>query len=177
MTFKILPFKSYQPDIASDVFIAPGAVIIGDVHIKQNASIWYNAVLRGDVGTITIGSYTNIQDQCMLHTTTGKSQCIVKNHVTVGHRAVLHGCLVNDYALIGMGAILLDNASVGHHAIVAAGSVVLENTVIPPYTLWAGVPAKQVKVLEPNNVDDLLAKSAMHYSEYASQHKKINEND
>ena len=129
------PFKGKKPQLAPDVFVAPGAVVIGDVTIGEGSSIWYNTVVRGDVGRVTIGKNTNIQDLCMLHMTTDVSDLIIGDEVTVGHRVILHGCTIEDRCLIGMGAVILDNAVIGRGSVVASGAVVTEEAVIPPNSL------------------------------------------
>lgn len=154
------------PFIGEHTFIAPNATILGDVHIGANCSIWHQAVLRGDVGRILIGDETNIQDGAVLHSTTGKSRVTIGNRVTVGHRAIVHGCTIHDYVLIGMGAIVLDNAVIESGSIVAAGAVILENTVVPSGTIWAGVPAKQVKQLDPEKSIETMKKMAAGYVGY-----------
>ncbi len=154
------------PFIGEHTFIAPNATILGDVHIGAHCSIWYQAVLRGDVGRILIGDETNIQDGAVLHSTTGKSRVTIGNRVTVGHRAIVHGCTINDDALIGMGAIVLDNAVVESGAIVAAGAVILENTVVTAGTIWAGVPAKLVKRIDTKQSVEMMRKMAEGYVGY-----------
>jgi carbonic anhydrase/acetyltransferase-like protein (isoleucine patch superfamily) len=138
-----------MPRIDPSVFIADGARIIGDVEIGENSSVWFNVVMRGDVGPIRIGKGTNIQDLTMCHMTRSRSQLIVGSEVTVGHSALLHGANVEDGALIGMGAILLDNCRIGEGAIVAAGAVVTEGTEVPPRVLVAGIPARVIRELQP----------------------------
>lgn len=138
----IRPFGSKTPSIGRNVLIAPGAHVIGDVVIGDEASIWFNTVVRGDVYYIRIGERTNLQDSTVVHVTTGRHATVVENDVTVGHRALLHGCTVRHHAMIGMGAVVMDRAVVGAYSIVGAGSVVTEGAVIPPGTLVLGVPAK-----------------------------------
>ena len=134
-------YKGVFPRVAESAFVAGSADVIGDVEIAEDASIWYQVVLRGDIGPIRIGSHTNIQDGSVLHSITGVP-VNVGEWVTIGHRVILHGCTVEDHCLIGMGAIVLNRALVGAGSIVAAGAVVLQDTVIPPGSLYAGVPAK-----------------------------------
>ena len=160
-------FKDKVPVVGKEVFIAPGAVVLGDVTIGDNSSVWYNAVIRGDVWSIKIGAYTNIQDGCICHVTTGGPELIVGDYVTVGHGAVLHSCTVEDKCLIGMKAVVLDGARIGTGSIVAAGSVVLENTVVPPNSLVAGVPAVVKKKLDTSVAEDI-KEQALEYSELAS---------
>jgi carbonic anhydrase/acetyltransferase-like protein (isoleucine patch superfamily) len=137
----IQPYRGRVPVIPASVFVAPTAVVVGDVVLGEETSVWYGAVVRGDVGPIRVGARTNIQDGCVLHVTTGLPGLTVGDDVTVGHRAILHGATIRDRCLIGMGAILLDGADIGEESLIGAGSVVLENTVVPPRSFAAGVPA------------------------------------
>lgn len=137
----IIAHKGRVPRIASSAFVAESADVIGDVDIGENASLWFQTVLRGDIEPIRIGPNSNIQDGSIVHTMLG-SPVAVGSWVTVGHRAVLHGCTIEDHCLIGMGAILLNNVRVGEGSIIAAGTLVPENTVIPPRSLYMGVPAQ-----------------------------------
>lgn len=143
-------FKNYLPIVHEETFIADNATLIGDVTIGKGASIWFNSVLRGDYDKIVIGEYSNIQDGVIVHTDAG-NPTIVGNYVTIGHGAILHGCKINDKALIGMGAIILDGAEIGEGAIVGAGSVVTAGTKVPPNTLVLGTPAKPKKELTPDS--------------------------
>jgi gamma-carbonic anhydrase len=137
----ILPYAGKTPSIAGNCFIAPDCVIIGDVNIGQESSIWFKAVLRGDINWIRIGNWTNIQDGCIVHVTGEKAPTTVGNYVTVGHGAILHGCTIEDACLIGMGSIILDNAIIGTGSLVAAGAMVRSGTIIPPQSMVAGNPA------------------------------------
>jgi carbonic anhydrase/acetyltransferase-like protein (isoleucine patch superfamily) len=141
----ILPFGGRRPRIGRDVFIAPNATIIGDVEIADEASIWFGAVLRGDIGPIRIGPRSNVQDLACLHLTEDLSATLVGADVTIGHGAILHGCVVEDRCLIGMGSVLLDNARIGAGSLVAAGSVVTPKTVVPPRSLVRGAPARVIR--------------------------------
>jgi len=140
----IIPFRQAQPTIHPSAFVAPGASVIGRVTISKDASIWFGCVLRGDVNRIVIGEATNIQDGSILHVD-DHSPCLISDHVHVGHHVNLHGCVVERGALIGIGAIVLSDARIGHEAIVGAGSVVLEGMRIPPRMLAVGVPARVVR--------------------------------
>jgi carbonic anhydrase/acetyltransferase-like protein (isoleucine patch superfamily) len=142
----IIKYKEFTPTIGNHVFIAPTAVIIGDVTIGDGASVWFNAVLRGDMAPIKIGANTNIQDNCTVHTDFGKP-AIIGDHVTVGHNAVVHGCTIEDDCLVGIGAVVLNEAHVMEQTIVAAGSVVREGARFGPRQLVAGIPAKLKKEL------------------------------
>lgn len=152
----IIPFNKIHPEIANDAFIAETSVIIGDVHIGSQSSIWHNVVIRGDVNRIRIGNRTNIQDLSLLHVTGYKNESSpgspleIGDNVTVGHGVTLHGCTVKNSAFIGMKAIVMDRVVVGEGAMVAAGSLVPEGTVISPETLWMGVPAKFKRSLFPD---------------------------
>ena len=138
----ILPVKGISPSIGEQCYLAPNATIVGDVQIGKYCSIWFNAVIRGDVNFIRIGDYTNIQDGAVIHCTYLKASTIIGNYVSVGHQAMVHGCTVHDHVLIGMGAIVMDHAIVEEFVIIAAGAVILENTVCESGFLYAGVPAK-----------------------------------
>ena len=136
----ITAYQGRVPRIASSAFVAPSADLIGDVEIAENASVWFQCVLRGDIELIRVGENSNLQDGTIVHTVL-RSPVIVGKWVTVGHRAILHGCTVEDHCLIGMGAILLNNVRVGAGSIIAAGALVPENSVIPPRSLYMGIPA------------------------------------
>lgn len=168
MSATIIPLKGITPTIGKECFLADGARIIGDVEIGDNSSIWFNAVLRGDVGPIRIGHHTNVQDGCVIHTQQGTSEAVLGNYVSIGHNVTLHGAIVHDYALIGMGSVLLDNVEVGEGAIVAAGSVVLKNTKIEPHTLWGGYPAHFIKKISPEQSKQMNYNTAHGYATYAS---------
>jgi len=168
----ILEVRGFQPQIGEDCFLAENATVVGDVVMGDGCSIWFNAVLRGDVNSIRIGNHVNIQDGSVLHTLYEKSTIEIGDYVSVGHNVTIHGAKVDNYALIGMGSTVMDHAEVGEGAIVAAGALVLSNTKIPPYTLWAGVPAKYVKDVEPEKTNEINRKIAHNYAMYASWYKK-----
>lgn len=163
--------RGYTPQIGKNCFLAENATIVGDVVMGDGCSVWFNAVLRGDVNSIRIGNNVNIQDGSVLHTLYEKSTVEIGDYVSIGHNVTVHGAKIDDYALIGMGAILLDYAHVGEGAIVAAGALVLSNTIIPPYTLWAGVPAKFVKNVEPEKTNEMNRKIAHNYAMYSGWFK------
>ena len=165
------PFKGILPKIHESVYIREGAQIIGDVEIGAHSSVWFNAVIRGDVNYIRIGERTNIQDNCTLHVTHKKYPLTVGSNVTVGHGAILHGASISDYCLIGMGAIVLDDSKVGPYAFVAAGSLVLEHFVVPEGTLVAGVPAKVRRDLTPEERKGL-EQSAQNYINYVQMYRE-----
>lgn len=164
--------RGFTPKIGSNCYLADNATIIGDVTIGNDCSIWFNAVLRGDVNTIKIGDRVNIQDGSVLHTLYEKSVVEIGNDVSIGHNVTLHGACVKDNALIGMGSTLLDNSVIGEGAIVAAGALVLANTIIEPNTLWAGVPAKFIKKVDPKQSKELNQKIANGYLMYSSWFKE-----
>ena len=141
----VLPFGAHRPRLGKGVFVAPNATLIGDIVLADGASVWFGAVLRGDVGGIRIGKRSNIQDLACVHVTENLSSTIVGDDVTVGHSAILHGCIVGDRCLIGMGSILLDNCEIGAGSVIAAGSVVTARTKIPPRSLVRGTPAKVIR--------------------------------
>jgi len=157
-----------KPQIHESVFLAPGAVVYGRVRLKARSSVWFGCVLRGDHEWIEVGEESNIQDNSVLHVDPGYP-CVIGRGVTVAHRAVVHGCVVEDGALIGIGAVVLSRCVIGAGALIAAGAVVLEGTKVPPGTLWAGCPAKQVRELS----DDLrqrLLRTSQHYVNNAAAH-------
>ncbi|MDX2052122.1 MAG: gamma carbonic anhydrase family protein [Polyangiaceae bacterium] len=146
-------FAEFHPRFGSGVFLAENATIIGDVEIGDDSSIWYGAVLRGDVGAIRIGARTSIQDLSMLHMTTGLSNTVIGNDVTVGHGVMIHGAEIRDGAIIGLGSILMDQVVVGEGAMVGAGSLLVGRLVVPPRTLVLGRPAKVVRQLTPEELE------------------------
>ena len=164
--------RGFTPQIGENTYLSENATIVGDVTIGRDCSIWFNAVLRGDVNTIRIGNDVNIQDGAVLHTLYEKSTIEIGNFVSVGHNVTIHGATVKDYALIGMGATLLDGAVIGEGAIIAANALVLSNTVVPPNTIWAGVPAKQVKEVSAEQAKEINQKIAHNYSMYASWYEE-----
>lgn len=164
----ILPVKGIYPSIHSSVWIAPNATIVGEVSIGENCSIWFNTVIRGDVNFIKIGDRTNIQDGAVIHCTYQKASTTIGNDVSIGHNALVHGCVLKDHVLIGMGAIVMDNVIVEEYCIVAAGSVVLENTICESGYLYAGTPAKKIKPLtdEQKKLLDRLPNNYIMYSDW-----------
>jgi carbonic anhydrase/acetyltransferase-like protein (isoleucine patch superfamily) len=159
--------KGIEPSFGKNCFLAETAVIIGDVEMGSDCSIWYGAVLRGDVNSIRLGNRVNVQDNAVIHTTYQKSVSIIEDDVTIAHNACIHGATLKKGCLIGIGAVVLDNAVVGEGAIVAANSVVLNNTVIDPGCLYAGSPAKFVKKVDTEqsrNMNERIARSYLMYS-------------
>ncbi len=165
---RILPVDGQQPDIDATAWVAPGATLIGRVSLHPRASVWYGAVLRGDGDAITVGERSNIQDGCVMHADPGKPATVGAG-VTVGHRAVLHGCTVEDDVLIGMGAVVMNEARIGSGSLVAAGTVVLEGTDIPPGSLVAGVPGKVRRELSDEERESIRS-SSQTYLELSARH-------
>src|SRR2546422_7764166 len=154
-------FLGKQPQIGRDVYIARGAVVVGDVTLGDHASVWYNAVLRGDINRIVVGAYTNIQDNAVLHLE-NDLPCIVGNYVTIGHSAIVHACTVGDETLIGMGSVILDGATIGKQCLIGARALVTPRTQIPEGSLVLGAPAKVVRQLTPEEKDGIMV-SAERY--------------
>lgn len=167
----LLPYKDKFPLIKTGVFIAETAVVIGDVDIGKYSSVWFNVVIRGDVNFIIIGERTNIQDGSILHVTHKKHSLNIGNDVTIGHNSTVHGCTIKDNVLIGMGAIVLDNALINCNSLVAAGSLVKENFIVPEGVLVAGVPAKVMRNLNTDEIENI-RKSAVNYTGYAKDYMK-----
>lgn len=167
----VLPVKGVSPQIPEDCFVAPNATIVGDVVIGKECSIWFNAVIRGDVNSIRIGDKVNIQDGACIHCTYQKTQTVIGNNVSIGHNAIVHGCTVEDNVLIGMGAIVMDNVQIGENSIIAAGAVVLEGTVVPAGSIFAGVPAKKVKDISQELLKGEVERIANNYTMYSSWFK------
>lgn len=163
----IIPLRGFTPQIGNGTFLAENATLIGDVTIGSECSIWFNTVIRGDVNTITIGNRVNIQDGTVLHTLYQKSTIEIGDDVSVGHNVTLHGCKIHPLALIGMGAVVMDDVEVGEGALVAAGSVVLSRTKIGPNELWGGAPAKFIKMVDPATSRELNQKIARNYLMYS----------
>lgn len=159
--------RGISPRIADDVFIAENATIVGDVVLGDKCSVWFNAVIRGDVNSIRIGKYTNIQDGAVIHCTYLTAATVIGDYVNIGHQAMVHGCTVHDHVLIGMGAIVMDHAVVDSYVIIAAGAVVLENTHCESGYVYAGVPARKVKPITDEQ-RKLLDKLPHNYVMYAS---------
>lgn len=163
----IKPLRGFTPVIGKDCFLADNAVVIGDVIMGDECSIWFSTVLRGDVNSIRIGNRVNVQDGSVLHTLYQKSTIEIGDDVSIGHNVVIHGAKIRDYALIGMGAVVMDDAEVGEGALVAAGSVVLSRTKIGPNELWGGAPAKFIKMVDPTTSRELNTKIAHNYLMYS----------
>jgi carbonic anhydrase/acetyltransferase-like protein (isoleucine patch superfamily) len=172
----ILPVEGKQPQFGENTFLAPNATIVGDVQMGKEGSIWFNAVVRGDVNFIRIGDQVNIQDGACIHGTYEKCGTTIGNSVSIGHNAIVHGCTLHDHVLIGMGAIVMDKAVVQSNTIIAAGAVVLEGTICESGSIYAGVPAKKVKDITPELVRGEIERIANNYIKYAGWfHKETNE--
>lgn len=164
----IRTLNSHTPTLGNDCFLAETAVVIGDVVMGDGCSVWYNAVVRGDVNSIRIGHRVNIQDNATLHCTYKKCGLTIGNDVSIGHNAVVHGCTVEDKVLIGMGAIVMDQAVIGSGSVIAAGAVVTQGTVVEPGSLMAGVPAKRIGAVGKELAEGEIERIARNYGLYAS---------
>ena len=167
----ILPVKGVYPQIPESCFVAPNATIVGDGVMGEECSIWFNAVVRGDVNSIVMGNKVNIQDGACIHCTYEKTKTVLGNNVSIGHNAIVHGCTVADNVLIGMGAIVMDNVVIGENSIIAAGAVVSERTIVPPGTIFAGVPARKLKDISPELQKGEIERIANNYLMYSSWFK------
>lgn len=168
----ILPVKGVLPNIPDDCYIAENATIVGDVVMGKECSVWFNAVVRGDVNSIRMGDRVNIQDGACIHCTYQKTKTNIGNNVSIGHHAIVHGCTVEDNVLIGMGAIVMDNVHIGKNSIIAAGAVVLEGTHVASGSIYAGVPAKKVKDISPELLEGEVERIANNYVMYSGWFKK-----
>lgn len=158
--------RGMTPAIGEGCYIAENVVVIGDVVIGDNCSLWYNAVIRGDVNSIRIGNEVNIQDGAVIHCNYKDSVSIIGNRVSVGHNAIIHGAVIEDNVLVGMGAIVMDHVRVGHSSIIAAGAVVTKNTIIEPGSVYGGTPARLIKKYDPGQLGRMTGKSADNYLMY-----------
>ena len=171
----ILPVENNHPKWGKECFIAPNATIVGDVEMGDGCSVWFNAVIRGDVNSIRIGNQVNIQDGAVIHCTYKRSSTIIGDDVSIGHNAIVHGCTVESNVLIGMGAIVMDNALIHSNTIIAAGAVVLEGTVCLGGSIYAGVPARKVKDVSPEQIAGEIHRIARNYLGYAQWFSTVNE--
>ncbi len=166
----IKEIRGFLPVIGQDCFLAENAVVVGEVIMGDRCTVWFNAVIRGDVHRITIGNDTNIQDGAIIHATYQKASTTIGSRVSVAHNAVVHGCTIEDDVLIGMGAIIMDDSVVGSGSVIAAGAIVLPGTIIPPGSVYAGVPAKKVKDTGPE-MKEVIRRTAENYPMYAKWYK------
>ena len=167
----IIPVRDKSPQLGPNCFVAPNATLIGDIEMGEDCSIWFNAVVRGDVNFIKMGNKVNIQDGACIHCTFEKCGTTIGNSVSIGHHAIVHGCTPHDHVLVGMGAIIMDKAVVHSNTIIAAGAVVLENTICEPNSIYAGVPAKKVKSISPELTEGEINRIANNYVRYAEWYK------
>lgn len=167
----ILPVNGISPKLGDNCFVAPNATIVGDVVIGNDCSVWFNAVVRGDVNSIRIGNKVNIQDGAVLHCTYQKTRVNLGDNVSIGHNAIVHGCTVHNNVLIGMGAIVMDNCEIGSNTIIAAGAVLTEGTKVPSGCIYAGVPAKKVKDISEELINGEINRIANNYLMYSGWFK------
>lgn len=168
----IKPVKGINPVFGNNCYLAENATVVGDVIMGDDCSVWFNAVVRGDVNSIRIGNKVNIQDGAVLHCTYEKTKVTLGNNVSIGHNAIVHGCTIHDNVLIGMGAIIMDNVEIGSNTIVAAGAVVLEGTKVESGSIYAGVPAKKVKEINQDLISGEINRIANNYLMYSSWFKE-----
>ena len=159
--------RGFTPKFGSNCFLADNATVVGEVQMGDNCTVWFNAVVRGDVHSIIVGDNTNIQDGAVIHGTYEKANTVIGSNVSIAHNAVVHGCRIEDNVLVGMGAIIMDGAVIGSNSVIAAGAVVLPGTLVDPGSMYAGTPAKRVKDISPEMME-VIARTARNYPMYAS---------
>lgn len=167
----IKPLRGFSPIFGKECWLADNAVVVGEVKMGDQCTVWFSAVVRGDVNAITIGNNTNIQDNATIHGTYKTASTTIGNNVSIGHNAIVHGCTLEDNVLVGMGAIVMDHAVVRKGAMVAAGSVVLQNTIIEENMIYGGIPAKPIKKVEGDNLQ-MMERISSSYIKYASWFKE-----
>jgi gamma-carbonic anhydrase len=163
--------RGHAPKLGKNCFLADNAVVVGEVTMGDNCTVWFNAVVRGDVHSITIGNDTNIQDGAVIHCTYQKAKTVIGNNVSIAHNAIVHGCTVEDNVLIGMGAIIMDDAVIGSNSVIAAGAVILPGTKVESGSVYAGVPAKKVKEIT-DEMKAVILRTARNYPMYAEWFKQ-----
>jgi carbonic anhydrase/acetyltransferase-like protein (isoleucine patch superfamily) len=163
--------RGFTPSYGERCFIAENATLIGDLVMGDECSVWYQAVIRGDVNSIRIGNQVNIQDGVVIHATYKTASTLIGNKVSIGHNAIVHGCTIKNNVLLGMGSIIMDHCVVGSNSIIAAGAVVTQNTIIPPGSIYAGIPAKKIKDIDLNLQENEIERIAQNYLKYASWFK------
>ncbi len=168
----ILEVLGKKPVFGKNCFLAENATIVGDVIMGDDCSIWFNAVVRGDVNTIRIGNKVNVQDGAIIHVTYKTAPAVIGSNVSIAHNAIVHGCIIHDNVLIGMGAIIMDHAIIGSNCIIAAGAVVSENTVVEENSVYAGIPARKIKSIDPSLKTGQIERIANSYIMYAGWYKK-----
>ncbi len=166
----IKTIRGYTPQFGANCFLAETAVVVGEVTMGENCTVWFNAVVRGDVHSISIGNNTNIQDGAIIHCTYQKAKTIIGNNVSIAHNAIVHGCTVEDNVLIGMGAIIMDDAVIGSGSVIAAGAIILPKTMVEPGSIYAGVPAKRIKEVG-DEMKEVITRTARNYPMYAEWFK------
>lgn len=159
--------RGFSPVFGKDCFLADTAVVVGEVTMGDRCTVWFNAVVRGDVHSITIGNDTNIQDGAIIHCTYQKAKTVIGSNVSIAHAAVVHGCTLENNVLVGMGAIIMDDAVVGEHSVIAAGAIVLPGTKVEPGSIYGGIPARKLKEIGPE-MRDVIARTARNYPMYAA---------
>ena len=164
--------RGKAPQIPNDCFVAENATIVGEVSMGENCSVWYNAVIRGDVHFIKIGNKVNVQDGAVIHATYQKSPTTIGNNVSIGHNAIVHGCTIHDNVLVGMGSIIMDDCVIESNSIIAAGAVVSKNTRVESGTIYAGIPAKKIKDISKELISGEIDRIANNYVEYSSWFKE-----
>jgi len=158
--------RGFTPQFGKNCFFADGAVIVGEVSMGDNCTVWFNAVVRGDVHSITIGNNTNIQDGAVIHCTYQKAKTVIGSNVSIAHNAIAHGCTIGDNVLVGMGAIIMDDAVIGEGSVIAAGAIVLPKTIVEPGSIYGGIPAKRLKDVG-DEMKEVIARTARNYPMYA----------
>lgn len=164
--------RGNYPKFGNNVYLADNAVVVGEVEMGEDCSVWFNAVVRGDVHFIKIGNKVNIQDNAILHCTYQKAPLTIGNNVSIGHAAIVHGCTIEDNVLIGMGAIVMDHAYIEKNSIIAAGAIVLENTRVESGSIYAGIPAKKVKEVSQEHFEQTISRISNNYVMYSSWFKE-----
>lgn len=162
--------RGHSPQFGKNCFLADNCTVVGEVTMGDNCTVWFNAVVRGDVHSITIGNNTNVQDGAIIHCTYQKAKTVIGNNVSIAHNAIAHGCTIEDNVLIGMGAIVMDDAVIGAGSVIAAGAVVLPGTKVEPRSIYAGTPAKKIKEVGPEMIE-VIARTARNYPMYAEWFK------
>ena len=168
MAALMIPVHGIHPQFGKNCFFAENSTIIGDVVMGDDCSVWFTSVVRGDVNSIRMGNKVNVQDGAILHCTYQKASVTIGNNVSIGHRAIVHGCTIHDNVLIGMGAIVMDHAVIGENSIIAAGAIVLENTIVEPGSIYAGIPAKKVKDVDKEKFSTLIERISNNYIMYST---------
>jgi carbonic anhydrase/acetyltransferase-like protein (isoleucine patch superfamily) len=167
----IRSIRGFSPIFGNNCFLAENAVVVGEVSMGDNCTVWFNAVIRGDVHSITIGNNTNIQDGAIIHCTYQKAKTTIGSNVSIAHNAIVHGCTVEDNVLIGMGAIIMDDAVIGNNSVIAAGAIILPGTQVEPGSMYAGNPAKRMKDISPE-MKEVIQRTAKNYPMYATWFKE-----